>query len=461
MRWRLLTFFLAIAAALAAVQIVEPKVISSRTRVAATVESILCPSSTGSATMVIGGKGTIISPVDKAPSTAKERAYTTASDVTKMQISAKAHLVEKASGAITQIDTSGGLAGLACPSADTSYWFVGGSAALASQDSLIMTNDGHGDATVSVLAWSDKGPAPAFPVVVPARSSIQVGLDSVAPGINAIVLHVLVRSGRVAISLYDRRSQGLSGLGADFVSPGNDPAKEAVILGVPGTIAESSAGTKTKKSAAKSAKPAATDSNSRTLRLLSPDSDATVRVDVVGASDSFTPIGLDNIQLKAGKVREIQVNADLISLAYAFLVHSDVPVVAGVLSSSVTGKARDISWSASGQNLNAVTSSADSAGTSYVFFSQTDASVEITKRTADGLTATSTLRLPAASVVVWPLAIPSGQVGGVTFVVSSARVFAARVLTNTSGITTSPLRSLSMSRGAIVPLADVGVGMPR
>lgn len=456
MRWRLLALFVAITTGLGIVQIVVPKVASSRAKVVTTLAPVICPNSVGGANVAIGGQGTRVSPIGKLPKGVKDVPFTTSRVVTATRISATAHLVENSLGGATQIDTSSGLAGLACPSLDDSYWFVGGSASLSSQDRLVLSNAGHGDALVTVLAWSDKGVVPAYPVVVPAQTSIRVGLDSIAPGVNAIVLHVIVRSGRVAASLYDQRVQGLTNLGADFVPPGIDPAKNFVVLGVPGTR-------QTSKASAKKGKvpPSKPISETRVIRLLSPTSGTSVRVDVIGAGDSFTPLGLDNIALAAGVVRDVPVTTSLPSSAYAFLVTADSPVVAGVFSSVIAGQGSDIAWSASTPSLSVGVASADFDGTTYLFYSNAAASIDISTMHSGEIPVKSRLVVPADVVLSWS---PSKLGSGATVIRVTAiggNVYAARLLRTTNGVTTSPLRLVAVTVRSTMPLADVGVGMPR
>jgi hypothetical protein len=460
MRWRLLIIFLAITTGLGAVQIFLPKAEISRSQVVTTAASIICPDSANGANVAIGGRGTRLSPLGKLPKGLKDAAYTTSHVVTARQVSVVSHIVENSTGGITQLDTNSGLAGLACPTADTSYWFVGGSASLTSQDQLILANAGHGDATASVLAWSDKGPVPAYPIVVPAQTSIRVGLDSVAPGVSAIAVHVLVRSGRVAVSLYDQRSQGLTKLGADFVPPGIDPSRHFVILGVPGTksAASTPSTTSSKKSKTPAPKPIA---ETRVLRLLAPTVDTSVRVDVVGAGDSFTPLGLDSIELKAGMVRDIPVTAALPSSAYAFWVVADSPVVAGVFSTVIVGKGSDIAWSASTPSLSTDAVSADFDGTTYLFYSRKGASVDITTSGVSSVPATVTFPIPADNVVSWSPTKLDSKVIAIRLHANGAAVYAARSLRTGDGLTTSPVRPVSVTGRSTVPLADVGVGMPR
>lgn len=459
MRWRLLALFLAITAGLAIVQFDLPKVVTSHTSVVTTRAAIICPDSARGATVVLGGQGTQLSPIGKLPKGVKEIALTTDKDVTSARISSVAHLVENSVVGATQIESASGLSGLACPSVDPSYWFVGGSAALSGQDRLVLVNAGHGDAAATVLAWSDKGAVPAYPVVVPAQTSIRLGLDSIAPGVNAIVLHVLIRSGRVAASLYDQRSQGLTNLGADFVPAGIDPTKRFVMLGVPGINPPL-------KSSAKSPSPKLA-SETRVLRLLAPLNAASVRVDVVGSGDSFTPLGLDKIELAAGRVRDIPITTALPSLAYAFVVTADAPVVAGVFSSVNAGKGSDIAWTASAPGLSLGAASADIDGTTYLFYSHAAMSIAVTKIRVGAFPITSTLAIPAESVVAWsPSKLgTSGILGtGATAIRIGANtgvVYAARLLRTINGITTSPLRPISVARRSTMPIADVGVGMPR
>ena len=460
MRWRLLIIFMAIATGLSVVQAHVPKLIISRSKVFAPAQSIICPDSATGAQVAIGSRGTRVSPLGKLPKGIRDFPFTTSRGTTSHRVSVVSHLVENSSEGVTQLDANSGLAGLACPTTDTSYWFVGGSASLSSQDQLILANDGHGDATVSVVVWSDKGPVPSYPVVVPAQTSIRVGLDSVAPGVSSIVIHVLVRSGRVAVSLFDQRSQGLTKLGADFVPPGIDPAKIFVIVGVPGTNVSEPIAPKPigKKRKTPTLQPI---TETRILRLLAPTVDTTVRVDAIGAGDSFTPLGLDSIQLKAGMVRDIPVNSALPSSAYAFRVIAQSPVVAGVFSTIIARNGSDIAWSATTPGISTDAASTDFNGTKYLFYSHAASSVDITTAGVSSVPATVTVRIPSDNVVSWSPPKLESNVISVRLHVNGGAVYVARSLRTNDGLTTSPLRPVSVIEKSTVPLADVGVGMPR
>ncbi|HUW78018.1 MAG TPA: DUF5719 family protein [Candidatus Nanopelagicaceae bacterium] len=459
MRWRLLVIFLVIVTGLSVVQARVSRTFIEVSRIATEAPSIICPASAHGATIALNGENISVSPLGKLPKGVKDRPFTTSDPVTSRPVSGNPHIVDNSSGGITQLDSTSAVSGLKCPSVDTSYWFVGGSAALNSQDQLILSNASHGDATATILAWSDKGPVPTYPVVVPAQSGIRVGLDSVAPGVSALAIHVLVQSGRVAASLFDQRSQGLTQFGADYVPPGIEPAKNFVLLGVPQTPIITAPISKSKKKTSTSTPV----SDSRVLRLLSPRVDASVRVDVSGAGDFFTPLGLDHIELKAGVVKDITVTAALASSVYSFVVTADSPVVAGVFSSIALTGGSDIAWTASTPVLSSDAIDASFNGTHYTFFSPIDASVQVSATGASPTPTTQVLVIPANTVVSWAPKKSTTGVIGVRIHPVGKSIYAASLFRSNSGLTTSPIRSLSMTGKSTmaVPQADVGVGMPR
>jgi hypothetical protein len=234
-----------------------------------------------------------------------------------------------------------------------------------------------------------------------------------------------------------------------------------VILGVPGTKRVTS--TTSPRSSNKKSKTTTTKSTpeTRVLRLLAPLVDTSVRVDVIGAGDSFTPLGLDSIQLKAGMVREIPVTAALPSTAYAFRVVADSPIVAGVFSTVNVGSGSDIAWSASTPSLSEDAVSADFDGTSYIFYSHDGASVDITTTGSSSALSSVTFPVPADNVVSWSPTKADGKVIAIRLHANGAAVYAARSLRTSDGLTTSPIRPISVTGRSTVPLADVGVGMPR
>jgi hypothetical protein len=139
---------------------------------------------------------------------------------------------------------SGDLRGLdsaACVRPGTDFWFVGGGAVVGPARRPAA---GNAERTPAELDLEIVGPTD--PVTAPSARGLtvapgevaQVQLDALAPGVRALAVHVLVRSGRVAAALRDVQVRGLDPRGVDHVPAAAAPAKRVVVPGVPGRPGE-------------------------------------------------------------------------------------------------------------------------------------------------------------------------------------------------------------------------------
>jgi hypothetical protein len=143
-------------------------------------------------------------------------------------------------------------------------------------------------------------------IVMTSRSETVLRFDRLIPGVSAGAIHVIARSGRVAVSVSDARSDGLVPKGVDFIPPASEPAKTAWVPGV------------------------SDGSGARQLRLLAPSASAVVSLRLLTASGSFVPAGLTQIDVPQGKVVDVDVATVLRGEAATIKVESDQPVVAGL-----------------------------------------------------------------------------------------------------------------------------------
>ncbi len=240
-------------------------------------------------------------------------------------------------------NSNGGLAAATCLSGAADQWFVGGSGGLTSKDALHIVNSGLSTATVDIYAYG-KVAMPPLSLKIKANSDRPVFIDALVPGEDAVAVHVATRSGRVTTFLYDQRKKGLSSLGSDFVSSTNNPATHLVIP----TVLQSSSG-----------------KVATSIRLLVPGSlDATMRVTVKSGDGDFTPVGFDDRTIKHGVVTDIALPDLTSSTPMAFVIDSDQPLVAAVLTQMKGG---DFAWASASQNLDKLSMNFTGLSPKFVF----------------------------------------------------------------------------------------------
>ena len=229
------------------------------------------------------------------------------------------------------------LATVVCSISSGDQWFVGGSGAVTSRSSLAIINSGLSTSIVDLIVYSQTSVSSVISVRISKNSSKRIYLDTLAPGENSLVIHAITRSGRVTTFLHDQRQRGLVALGGDFVSQGADPATRIVIPAI-SNISRAARNT------------------NQTLRILAPGKiSANVRVILVSTDGTFAPLELDDIYVKAGKVKDISFKPVVNSRNFSLVLTSDRPIVAAVKSSGVFNGANEFAWSTAGHELRDVT----------------------------------------------------------------------------------------------------------
>jgi hypothetical protein len=308
------------------------------------------------------------------------------------------------------------LASTPCRAADVDHWFVGGSGAVESQSLISLINDSASPSIVQISGWSAVGPLADFTLDLAGGETRVVPVDQLASGNAAVAFRVRALSGRIGAFMTDRRSRGLRSLGAEFVSVTTAPALSQVLVGV---NAGSAAGR---------------------LRIVVPgEQDAIVRVDVVSGSSRFTPENLDEIEIGAGRVRDIPLDLTTSSGAVALIIESSTPVSAAVFSAPKAGPnaPSDFSWVVASQPIGTGAHAIiprESKGSLLLFSPKVNATVV----TSAG--AKSEFALQAGSLT-------SREIASALRLQSEQQVFGAVVLRTPKGYSVFPLNP--MERGSV------------
>jgi hypothetical protein len=203
---------------------------------------------------------------------------------------------------------SRGLAAAPCTRAVTEGWLVGGASTVGRVTQIFLVNDDDRPAQVDVLVHGPDGPvsAPAGSgIVVPASARSVVRLDALAPDQPVTAVHVVARSGRIGVAALDTAVDGLIPLGTALL-PVSAAARTLVIPSVPAPTA------------------------SARLLLVSPDSDTTVGLRLLTSDGAIAPVGLEEVDLEAGRVTAVDLAEALAGAPAGILLTADADIVAGV-----------------------------------------------------------------------------------------------------------------------------------
>lgn len=203
-----------------------------------------------------------------------------------------------------------GMASTACAPAASEFWFVGGGAIAGRQTRIVLVNPDDTAATVDVIVRGPDGlidTPGGRGLVVTGKSRLIVRLDTLAPGVSATAVQVVVRTGRVGAAVDDEQASGLSTVGTDWVPQAAAPATRVYVPGV------------------------VNGSGARVLSVAAPgDDDAIVNVRVVSAEGTYAPVERSQVKVPADSVVTIDLAPVLKGAPATIELTSDVPIVAGM-----------------------------------------------------------------------------------------------------------------------------------
>lgn len=228
---------------------------------------------------------------------------------------------ELAPGVAAEVSTTArdvrtsGLAAQACAVPARDWWFVAGSGQVGQRATLVLGNPAPSPAVVDVTVWTESGVLPGAgtnDLGIPPGDTRTVSLDAVAAGAERIGVRVTASVGRVAAAVGLRELDGADPVGLSWVAASQPPTRVSYVPGVPA-------------------------SGDRTLRLLNPgEDDALVALRALGEQGTFTPLGLDAVDVAAGQVVDVDLSP-VGEEAFALEVSANVPVVSSVLARESPG----------------------------------------------------------------------------------------------------------------------------
>jgi hypothetical protein len=325
------------------------------------------------------------------------------------------------------------LATVVCSISSGDQWFVGGSGAVTSRSSLAIINSGLSTSVVDLIVYSLTSVSSIISVRISKNSSKRIYLDTLAPGENSVVIHAITRSGRVTTFLHDQRQRGLVALGEDYVSEGAVPATRVVIPAI-SNIGRTNRSTK------------------QTLRILAPGKiSANIRAKLVSTDGTFAPLELDDIYIKAGKVKDITFKPVLNSRNFSLVLTSDRPIVAAVKSSGVFNGGNEFTWSTSGHELKDVTIFFGGLQPDVVFQGK-DFEVDVQWTDKNQKVYSTTVRSSnGEDLATWR---PESEVFSARFSTVNGRVYGGAIFKEKIGISHLPLVAGAQLESSAVPSSD-------
>lgn len=221
-----------------------------------------------------------------------------------------------ASASITAAGDLRGLAAASCQVPAADQWLVGGSTALGSSATLVVTNPGATPAEVTIEVFGPSGAvdlAASAGLLVAAGAERALLLEGVAAEQARIAVHVSAAGGLISARVQDSRLDGFTPAGVDLVSAGAAPATRQVVAGLVVGDSELDA------------------PDAAVLRLLAPGgADTTARLSLLGPAGIVTLPGADTVELAGGEVTDLSLGG-LPAGAYTAVIDAGEPVVAAAM----------------------------------------------------------------------------------------------------------------------------------
>ncbi|MDO5746832.1 MAG: DUF5719 family protein [Actinomycetaceae bacterium] len=193
-----------------------------------------------------------------------------------------------------------------CATPVSSAWFIGASTKIGSTSELVLTNPSTVAVTVQLSAFDHIGPISDThgDMTIAPQTTQSVRLDARYPQTDGLAVHVQASGAGIIAALKTEESQGLTSLGADFISPAAPPMPQVTI-------------------------PAVRLGNSdQKLRIVNPQAQpVTASVFVIDKAKKKVLPGADSISVSAQAVQDISLDYVEPGL-YSLVIEADKPVTA-------------------------------------------------------------------------------------------------------------------------------------
>jgi len=324
-----------------------------------------------------------------------------------------------------------------CTPAISEKWFLGGISTISSIGYFQFVNPNQSKAVIDLEIWSEDGKESNQSLVISAQSTRTVQLNSLITNKKSLAFHLTARAGRFSAVLFDERKKGLTKLGGDFVTPNAAPNKNVFVTSVIGKR-------KTQKI------------TSQFLRLLAPgEVDTVVKVTYLAKSGIYSPVGLAELRVPAGKVVQLPFSSLPTGNIFSMKIEATEPVIAAVFS-SVKGSVSDFAWSSGSeainpQNIEAITVPA--IGMNLNVYTQANSVVVETTSTRKKVA-----RKNLSGIDTWK--IPSNVIS-IRIIPGAKPVYASFSVLDSRGVSVMAIRPVTAIERSALPISDSEVLPPR
>ncbi|CAB4593073.1 MAG: hypothetical protein F2657_01050 [Actinobacteria bacterium] len=324
-----------------------------------------------------------------------------------------------------------------CTPAISEKWVLGGMSTISSIGYFQFVNPNRSKAVIDLEIWSEDGKESNQSLVISAQSTRIVQLNSLITNKKFLAFHLIARAGRFSAVLFDERKKGLAKLGGDFVTPTAAPNKKVFVTSVIGK-------SKTQKV------------NSQFLRLLVPgEADAVVKLTYLAKSGIYSPVGLAELRVPAGKVVQLPFSSLPSGRFFALQIDATEPIIASVFS-SVKGSLSDFAWSSgseaiNAQNIEAITVPAIGMNLN-VYTEDSSVVVETTSNRK------KVSRKNLAGIDTWK--IPANVIS-IRIIPGAKPVYASFSVLDSRGVSVMAIRPVTAIERSALPISDSEVLTPR
>ncbi|MEV6649452.1 DUF5719 family protein [Streptomyces sp. NPDC051219] len=338
-----------------------------------------------------------------------------------------------------------GVLGVSCSPPDTDFWFPAASTAKERQDYVHLTNPDDTAAVVDIEMYGPEGALKAEAgegIPVPAKSSVPVLLSTLTGTATAdVTVHVTTRTGRVGASVQAMDDKA----GSDWLPASADPAGSLVLPGIP-----------------------ADATSARLVAFVPGQDDADLKVRLAGPTGSFTPAGAENLHVKSGMTKSLDLKDVTKGEAGSLVLtpaegRDATPVVAALRVTRGTGAKQEVAFVPAAAQVGERATVTDNRAKGSVLSLVAPESTVTVKVTASagteaGAQVVKTFTVKGGTTLAVPPPVPAGLKGSYALTVeteSGGPLHAARTLElPEDGIPMFTVQTLSDDRGTVeVPRA--------
>lgn len=200
-----------------------------------------------------------------------------------------------------------GLSSAACAQPSSGMWLVGGGTLKGQRDRLILVNPTDSDTILDLDIYGPDGEVDATGtdgLTVKAHERQEIQLDAIVSGVEALAVKVKTKVGLISGFIADERMQDLTPRGTEIIADAGSPAKRSVIAGLPAGTGE------------------------RQIVLFAPREGGSVRLRALTAKGPIDLVNGQDIEIRRGRVRVLDLTKDLNGQAASIEATSDMPILA-------------------------------------------------------------------------------------------------------------------------------------